>query len=1006
MTIRHLSALFVIALALSCSAQNPSTDGPVAEAQERLTSNTVAGFDPAVYGFAFSNDFQNYDSLPAGMDFRSGGLCGGMSYSVLDYYYSKIPIPPQWWRPAEGSTLQSYIFGRQTTSINSNLDRWAELMFNPFGARSSEFFNWGLQSSNGGALQQLIAKIDGGDPAELGLKGTNGTGDHQVIAYGYDMGAYQGDLGDHESDLKIYILDPNHPRTRQVLVPNVGGNYYYYLDHTDENWVTYFVDQNYHVNTPPVINDPPAYANDGLIHEIVFSAATGSDDMHGSDDLTLTMNLVDGTQETFPNINGGGQWISNYTQYVPIVLTTPQPESNIFSFVLSGSFDPDNWDMNSADITGVMGSSSGVDTRVELLLSPQGYHRFTGNSVTISMPVTEPPQLVSSLQMTFVTGDDNLGDWNDQLTVTVTMKDGSQSVTYDVNDGYFDNNSTNVRNVVLSKPVLPSQLSSLQMNINHCDGLDCDNWTMNSVSVRAQGNGIDEAVGSHGYYRFQGTTPPLVFPLTGVDAQCLEPISFPALPPPNATAPITYCGGPVQLTVPIATDPCTHSPVAVTGVVQQVTAPPPAALTTSLQLTFVTGDDNLDASKDQLTATLTLNDGTTVVANNVNGGTFDNGSTNVRTMALSTPVLLSDLSSLQLSITPCSGLFCDNWTMASVSVRAEGNGVDMPIGSYGANRFTGSANTLTFPLTPGVTTATSIPVNADGTVTVPIAQGSFQVQWTSASTTTSAAVSETQTVFLVNPAPTLTADTTDPSLDCAGSSGFLPPPQITTVCSAPKVTGQIVSVNGTVLATPIAIAANGTVASLPIGAVGVLWTGTDSSGASAQLAQTFNVTSNGPCLGGPGAGGLGGWTITGGTLSLPQGLPPAGGPALALQVTTPAAGGSSWNAIKSPPFSTVGLTTGANLQVDVYIPANANPYWLGDFQALISAPSANVYNDYLGQVQFMSPKLPVGGWLTVSIPLNAAAIAALSKPHNDVTIELDLNVTAGTGPWYIGNLRI
>src|SRR5262249_27597090 len=48
-------------------------------------------FSPAQHGFRFVNAFNN-DFIPA-LDIRTNGLCGGMSYAALDYYFARMPIP-------------------------------------------------------------------------------------------------------------------------------------------------------------------------------------------------------------------------------------------------------------------------------------------------------------------------------------------------------------------------------------------------------------------------------------------------------------------------------------------------------------------------------------------------------------------------------------------------------------------------------------------------------------------------------------------------------------------------------------------------------------------------------------------------------------------------------------------------------------------------------------------------------------------------------------------------
>ena len=93
-----------------------------------------------------------------------------MSYTALDYYFAHASVPRQDFRPANGTPLQSYLYNRQVESIKSNLDKWTELGLNPGGARNSEFFNWGLQATNGGRLEELRSFLDNGTPVPLGCK--------------------------------------------------------------------------------------------------------------------------------------------------------------------------------------------------------------------------------------------------------------------------------------------------------------------------------------------------------------------------------------------------------------------------------------------------------------------------------------------------------------------------------------------------------------------------------------------------------------------------------------------------------------------------------------------------------------------------------------------------------------------------------------------------------------------------------------------------------------------
>ena len=206
-------------------------------------------FIPSTRGFKFENNFvTNF----AGIDFY--GLCGGMAYAAIDYFHSGRSIPDLTTPPPVGTALRQYIYDRQNNSVSENLDKWAELTVNPFGARNQEFYNWGLQGFNGGRLQELRTEIDAGRPVPLGLyKGGNGgfNTHHQVIAIGYALGRYTGDLGANKEDLRIYVCDSNFPNQTMTLRPNVGNLTYYYEEEPTCSWFTYFVDRKYRQAIPP-----------------------------------------------------------------------------------------------------------------------------------------------------------------------------------------------------------------------------------------------------------------------------------------------------------------------------------------------------------------------------------------------------------------------------------------------------------------------------------------------------------------------------------------------------------------------------------------------------------------------------------------------------------------------------------------------------------------------------------------------------------------------------------
>ena len=337
-------------------------------------------FNPAVHGFKFNNAFTNI--FISGVDWTTGGLCGGMSYAALDYYKFNKQIPQQSYMPAEGMPLQSYLYNRQVTSIVVNVDRWAELGLNPGGARNREFFNWGLQTGSG-QLGRLMSYIDRGEPVVIGLSscGSGCKGDHQVLAIGYQLGRYKGDLGAYIEDLTIFVCDPNHPEAIMKLKPNNAGSYFSYPSESDNpRWRTYFVDTKYTPQAPPVIPLNPK--------EIIVNFKTGGDDLRGGNDnvnFVIVTRLMDPNRRAsylkfwFSNVNNGKRWVNNSWQQISRPLPDNYRKEDITGFrietTFSGGMGGDNWNLDEISI------STRINGSVEKLIERKGtpLFRFTGD---------------------------------------------------------------------------------------------------------------------------------------------------------------------------------------------------------------------------------------------------------------------------------------------------------------------------------------------------------------------------------------------------------------------------------------------------------------------------------------------------------------------------------------------------------------------------------------------------------------------------------------------------
>lgn len=340
-------------------------------------------FNPASDGFKFGNGFKNI--VISEINLTTKGLCGGMSYAALDYFLAGVPTPQQDHRPAEGTPLQSYLYDRQVTSLKEPFDKWAEYFVNPGGVRNREFFNWGLQAGSG-RLGELIAHIDRGQPVPLGLLTVQGGPDenHQVLAIGYELGRYIGDLGEHIEDLSIFIYDPNFPydpnspgRVMMMLKPDVAAAMYIekYDDGTDTGirWRAYFVDTTYTPKTPPAISSPP--------NELMAKFVTGDDDLRGGNDNVHLFLLLRGRAPLrFDNVNGGNRWIDNSSQTVSL----PLPDTVRFEDIegvqlettFGGGLGGDNWNLDTLVVTARLAGTA------KTVLSRNGrpLFRFTGNN--------------------------------------------------------------------------------------------------------------------------------------------------------------------------------------------------------------------------------------------------------------------------------------------------------------------------------------------------------------------------------------------------------------------------------------------------------------------------------------------------------------------------------------------------------------------------------------------------------------------------------------------------
>ncbi|MBX2952734.1 MAG: hypothetical protein KF870_09520 [Leadbetterella sp.] len=437
-------------------------------------------FDINRHGFRFVNDFavQPLD-FPLN-NLRFHGLCGGMVYAALDYFNTGMIIPNQNYRPATGTVLQRFISHRQGNSIWDNKDKWLEVIFNPGGIRNDEFFNWGLQRTNGGRVDELRQTLGNGKPTPLGLINTRteafNTSHHQVLAVGYS-------IGPRPEDLEIRVYDPNIPGQLRTLVPDLTNRRFHYKESPDTRWQTYFVDKNHHTTSPPAIPQQSTLS-DGFVRELMLEISTGGDDLRGgNDNVHATVLFRSGEQQVFHNINLLQRWIDDYTETVPLVLNRATKKEDIVGVILSttftGGIGGDNWNIDKFKVW-YLNQGNVIYSRAGTPLV-----RLTGDNKVYSARFW-----TNELSVILRTGGDDLRGGNDAF-ITLHYEDESNSNEYRLNQGRsLNNNSTQTIAIDVPLTVTADRIKGVTIRHDgqgHNPFQGYDNWNLDGLQIAVNG---------------------------------------------------------------------------------------------------------------------------------------------------------------------------------------------------------------------------------------------------------------------------------------------------------------------------------------------------------------------------------------------------------------------------------------------------------------------------------------------------------------------------------------
>jgi murein DD-endopeptidase MepM/ murein hydrolase activator NlpD/uncharacterized protein YgiM (DUF1202 family) len=172
-------------------------------------ASVKTNFSPTRDGFRFVNRFefkfpvQFKLPLVGQIDLSQVvyGLCGGMCFGALDYFYANQALPEETQVSRIDNKLFVYLADRQMDSLSIpvllKVIRWMVSEDRYIGLRMSRY-----------ELPKLRRRLDKDEPVVLGLIRIEGLGDptknHQVLATGYE---YDQD----NKRMVVDLYDPNHP---------------------------------------------------------------------------------------------------------------------------------------------------------------------------------------------------------------------------------------------------------------------------------------------------------------------------------------------------------------------------------------------------------------------------------------------------------------------------------------------------------------------------------------------------------------------------------------------------------------------------------------------------------------------------------------------------------------------------------------------------------------------------------------------------------------------------
>jgi hypothetical protein len=211
-------------------------------------------FQPKHHGLSFVNcfDFPDFFQIklslfspnPASLSDLIYGLCGGMCFAALDYYYAQIP-PPKYAKTEEIPWPYFLFFWQRQINSLSKLviPKLFDWMLLDDSTLAKKMIRW--------EIPKMQNRLKAGEPAALLLVRVKGikdpTQNHQVLAIGYEYEPLT-------KDLRIFLYDPNYPGEQPELTMNLTNpSQGIALQHSKGDALRGFFSLDYKKQSPPSI---------------------------------------------------------------------------------------------------------------------------------------------------------------------------------------------------------------------------------------------------------------------------------------------------------------------------------------------------------------------------------------------------------------------------------------------------------------------------------------------------------------------------------------------------------------------------------------------------------------------------------------------------------------------------------------------------------------------------------------------------------------------------------